>query len=160
MAEYRQSISQWHHHLEWVQQSTQEFYEAIEAAVIKRKVTDAKFARVHYRENTILSAKREYLRIKRGELSFDICGAPFANGFFVSWRLFEEGSFIDRTPVLRTWGRFFFKPRTFYKLDTTLMYQQLVHASVMDVVDTISKMANMPVLPETERKPVMREFYR
>ena len=33
----------------------------------------------------IASAKREYLRMQRGKYAFDICAAPFGNGFFVSW---------------------------------------------------------------------------
>jgi hypothetical protein len=37
----------------------------------------------------LLSAKREYLHVRRGKLAFDICGAPFGTGFFLSCWLAE-----------------------------------------------------------------------
>ena len=43
-----------------------------------------------YKEGGLATAKREYLRIQRGSLVFDICGAPFGNGFFFSWWLARE----------------------------------------------------------------------
>src|SRR5262245_9628594 len=44
----------------------------------------------YFSEGMIGSAQRLYLRAKRGEYFFDICGAPFADGSFVSWWLVEE----------------------------------------------------------------------
>ena len=37
----------------------------------------------------LASANRQYLRMHRGKHAFDICAAPFGNGFFVSWWLTE-----------------------------------------------------------------------
>src|SRR5262249_32254698 len=37
-----------------------------------------------WKEGGPLSASREYLRVTRQGLVFDICGAPFGTGFFVS----------------------------------------------------------------------------
>src|SRR5262249_42481631 len=59
-------------------------------AVSIRLIPDTANSRVDYHEGGILSVNREYLRVTRGAHSFDICGAPFGTGFFVSTWLVEE----------------------------------------------------------------------
>ena len=55
--------------------------------------------RITVSESGILSAKREYLRVRYGRLYFDICGAPFGKDFFFSWWL------VKRTPGFAAlWG--------------------------------------------------------
>lgn len=61
-----------------------EFYASVEEAIERRGVREATLSRVDWREGGVLTAKREYLRVRRGSHVFDICGAPFGNGFFVS----------------------------------------------------------------------------
>jgi hypothetical protein len=80
-------ISHWYHLLENFNASPLEFYLAVEAALAKRQVPEASTSRVDYREGGVQTAKREYLRVTRRKLVFDICGAPFGTGFFVSWWL-------------------------------------------------------------------------
>jgi len=46
-------------------------------------------SRIDWREGGMLTARPEYLRIRRGKLAFDICAAPFGTGFFFSWWLAE-----------------------------------------------------------------------
>jgi hypothetical protein len=78
--------SHWHHTFEGLQTSALEFYGAVEAAVGRRGIPDLKLSRVEWSESGVLSAKRQYLRIERRGLAFDVCTAPFGNGqFFSSW---------------------------------------------------------------------------
>ena len=91
MAGQTELLSQWFQHFENLHQSVDPFYDPIETAVRKREIPDVKFERVNFKEGGLLSESREYLRIKRGDLRYDICGAPFGNGFFVSSRLIAEG---------------------------------------------------------------------
>lgn len=65
--------------------SPTEFYAAVEKAIQRRQVPDTKLSRVEWRESGFTSAKREYLRVIRGQYVFDICAAPFGTGFFFSW---------------------------------------------------------------------------
>src|SRR5579862_2651028 len=95
MAEKTQLLSHWARMVEDLNQSTQAFYGLVEQAVERRKMVKVEFKRVDFREGGIFSASREYLRIRRGDLRYDICGAPFGNGFFVSSRLFAEGDFAE-----------------------------------------------------------------
>lgn len=69
--------------------STKEFYAAVEKELLARKVPGLEILRIDYAEGGLLSAKREYLRMIRETLVFDICAAPFGTAFFFSWRFAE-----------------------------------------------------------------------
>lgn len=66
-----------------------DFYDAIERELTHRKVPDLTISRVMFSEGGLLTANREYLRMKRDWLVFDICAAPFGVSFFFSLRFAE-----------------------------------------------------------------------
>jgi len=80
-------LSNWHTLFEDFSTSSQAFYSAVEEAVLERKLPDIEISRVLFNEGGFGSAKREYLRIKRNRIAFDICSAPYGNGHFFSWWL-------------------------------------------------------------------------
>jgi hypothetical protein len=77
--------------------SGKEFYTAIETELKARDVPDLDIAYVDFAEGGVLSAKREYLRMTRERLVFDICAAPFGTAFFFSCR------FAQIPAVIRVW---------------------------------------------------------
>lgn len=77
--------------------STKEFYESIERELKERKVPSLDIASVEFAEGGIMSSKREYLRMTRERLVFDICAAPFGTAFFFSCR------FAELPAVIRLW---------------------------------------------------------
>lgn len=211
-------ISHWYNLIENLQASPKEFYASVVQALKHREVPDANQSYVYYREAGVFSAMREYLRISRGKHIFDICGAPFGNGFFISWWLGEprpspllstlvaliaagalwflmrymfgliesfvvtfillalaffligallsqagEGKWVPYVLVVPLIGPLLerlFLPPTYYRIDTALMFQQTVHAAVLEVIDGMTKAKGMRALSELERKPIMRDFYR
>lgn len=208
-------LSHWYKLLEGLHASPLDFYVSIEHAVERRQVPEAARSRVDYLEGGIASARREYLRVQRHRLVLDICGAPFGNGFFVSWWLgevragpamligiltgtlflvwiaFEIGVFVGilffflgipaillylaRNPPeqLAGWddpilsipfaGMVYerlFRPQTYYRIDTTLMFQQAVHSAVLEVVDDLLTAKGLRSLSEVERQPVLRDILR
>ncbi len=210
-------VAHWCTLIENLQESPLRFYQSVEAALQRRQIPEIENSRVEYRESGLLSAKREYLHIMRGGLVFDVCGAPFGTGFFVSSWLAEEqvslGPFLKVLAVLGLLGlvvavidRFgfiggvlalvidvplllwfvrslaargkmsdtwvvalpgigwlytwLFKPATYYRIDTTLMFQKAVHNAVLEVIDEITTAKGLRALSESERKPIMREFYQ
>lgn len=212
-------VSHWHHPIENFQTSTLDFYTAVEAALKPRQIPDYEVSRIDWREGGVLTARREYLRIRRGKLAFDLCAAPFGTGFFFSWWLAEippahvllwailicflgltfiggmvgayglsgliwgiflgigamvllgyllrEGhlgtqveDIVLAIPLLGGLYERFFQPSTYYKTDTTLMFQSVVHTAVLEVVDHVMSVKGMRPLTEFERKPIMREFYQ
>jgi hypothetical protein len=209
-------ISHWYQLFEDFQTSPMDFYKSVEAAIRKRQVPDAEISRVDWREGGAFSAAREYLRIGRGRLIFDICAAPFGNSFFISWWLATTQSSLGTvallslmigfgffmgvsmiffgffkglvlvvvgTPILfwlfvklmshakEGWddalvampifGSLYervFRPETYYRMDTTLMFQEAVRRSVLEVIDGLTSAKGIRVLTELERKPIMREL--
>jgi hypothetical protein len=65
---------------------TSEFYEAIENDLKTRELTGLEISRIEYAEGGMLSARREYLRMRRERLVFDVCSAPFGTTWFFSCR--------------------------------------------------------------------------
>src|SRR6266404_4023136 len=77
-------LAHWNQLIEGLQTSSLSFYDAVEQALADRAVPDTATRRTDYRESGLLSAKREYLRVRRGAQAVDICAAPFGTGFFIS----------------------------------------------------------------------------
>jgi len=80
-------LSNWHTLFEGFSTSTQDFYTSVEQAVRERKLPEVSMSRERFSEGGIGSAQREYLRIRRGRIAFDICSAPYGSGHFFSWWL-------------------------------------------------------------------------
>ncbi len=208
-------LSHWYQLVENLQASPMEFFSSVEHAVEQKQLPEAERSRVDHFEGGAFSAKREYLRVRRGRLVFDICGAPFGNGFFFSWWLGELRSgpakllgifaafllllwigfkisflmgtftllvvipailwFLARNPpgelagwddpllVIPFFGILYerwFRPQTYYRIDTTLMFQQSIHLAVLEVVDDLTTAKGLRALSERERQPILRDFLR
>ena len=80
-------ISHWHLLMENFETSGMEFYAAVEEALKERSIPDIELSRVEWHEGGLATAGREYLRVQRSRLAFDVCAAPFGKGFFFSWWL-------------------------------------------------------------------------
>jgi hypothetical protein len=80
-------LSNWHHSIAGFQSSSQDFYTRVTGVMERHEIPDSRISRVEFREAGLASARREYLRVERERLTFDICAAPFGSGFFVSWWL-------------------------------------------------------------------------
>lgn len=86
------AISHWHTLLDDFQTSALEFYKSVEEELARRDVPSSRTERVLHREGGVLTAQREYLRISRQRLTFDLCAAPYGKGQFFSWWLAEKRS--------------------------------------------------------------------
>jgi len=118
---------------------------------------------VEFHEGGALSAKREYLRVLRREHIFDICAAPYGNGFFISWWLGEElGWFLGIVAAFPFIGQFMLRvlrPDTYYRFDTATMFQESIHGAVLEVLEGSTKAKGLKSLSEGERKPIMTDFF-
>lgn len=61
-------------------------------------------------------------------------------------------------PVIGTVYRALFRPVTYYRIDTALMFQEAVHRSVLEVIDGLTTAKGIRALSETERKPTIKQF--
>ena len=90
-------IDHWYSLVPGFTTSGKEFYAAIEKELKERQVPGLDIAYVDFAEGGMLSQKREYLRMTRERLVFDICAAPFGTAFFFSCR------FAQIPAVIRLW---------------------------------------------------------
>lgn len=135
-------ISHWSHFFQSFTLSSNDFYSTAEQIIKAHQMPNAKVVRVEHKEGGILSAKREYLRIKRRNLVFDVCAAPFGTDFFISWWLYEtEGT---TTSLLRgTKIGKFLKSRessqTFFQADEESMFRSCVHECILEAVAKVTE---------------------
>lgn len=152
-------IGHWSYMVAGLQVSPLEFYAAVEEQLDRWQIPHAKRERVDWREGGLLSAKREYLRVRRGEYVFDICAAPFGAGFFVSWWLGEfKGCLVSIIPGLDFLMRWFVKPKTYYAADTADMFRTAVERVVQDVLNEYIRVKGLRALSDIDRKPELRGF--
>ena len=158
----REWISSWRHGAIGLQYSSDAFYSEVERAVNEHQLDHLKVERVLLQQGGMFSAKREYLQVRRKEHVFLICAAPFGNVFFVSWWLgYIESSIwatLAEIPLLGFLMRFIKRP-TLFVIDTTYMFQSIVHSTVSETLDEILKAKGKRTLSETERAPVMSKFF-
>src|SRR5690348_8792461 len=79
----------WYSAIDNFQFLSSDFYRMIQEQLDLRKVPGLEVSRIEFSEGGLLSHKREYLRLKRERLVFDICAAPFGTSYFFSFRLVE-----------------------------------------------------------------------
>jgi len=80
--------------------SSKEFYDHIGDAIKAQEVPALDSSRVDLSEGGVLSAKREYLRMKRERLTFDICAAPVGINYFFSYRFYVEPVVVGVREIL------------------------------------------------------------
>jgi hypothetical protein len=222
-------ISHWYRLIDDLKISSQQFYSRLHQVLCERKVPMLEGGRIEFHEGGPLSPKRQYLRLKRERVVFDICAAPFGTGGFVSWRMGERelrlnflGLFIFfaalialansiqdyrvilfrlrfdlnntltifgigagviivvlwlmrsavslglanldalllHTPIIAGFYERFLRPITYYRVDLALMYERAVHQAILQVLDELTDAQKLPRLPDSDRKPIMRDFYK
>lgn len=161
-----QVLSHWNHMVPGMQQSSDEFYTAIDRLIGEQRLDGVKVERVNISEGGMLSAKREYLQVRRKDHVFHICAAPFGSGFFVSWWLGEVRSGLMATLSDLPFVGWLFgllanlaKPLTYYRIDTALMFQSVTHGAVMEALESVINAKGARALTDIERKPMMRDFF-
>lgn len=127
--------SSWQRYFENVRFSSRDFYTRIEDLIKEREIPDTKCKKVSLSQGGILSARREYLRVSRGETVIDICAAPFGTGFFVSWWLGENRSLAKKLPVLGQYVEAASTNQTYYQIDTESMFRMAVKSCVLSAID-------------------------
>jgi len=213
----------WHALIEQFQTSSKEFYADIEKELDAREIPGLEVTRELFHEGGVLSDKREYLRLTRERLVFDICAAPFGTGYFFSCRfaeipaivklwqlitlfvlLFSFVSFsltltVDffgpgalfvypfacaaaiilviylfrnalalgmrgldgvllRIPVMGVIYEAWFRPDTYYRQDTRLMYAETVPEIVKGLAEAIAATKGAHLLKQHEHAAILNDF--
>ncbi len=149
------------HPFEGIQFSTKSVYAKIEALIEEKKMPGVTCARISLSEGKFLSHNREYLRIRRRELIFDVCAAPFGAPAFISWRLGEKPRGI--TAILLYLGLISAHrikksvPSTYYLADTNTVFKAIVKNCINQTIESFDK-PDKGVRGFVELKPPVEQF--
>lgn len=143
--------------------STKEFYELVQKELHAQGIKGVSFMRAHLPEGGIGSPRRRYLRINWKSYRYDMCGAPFGSGFFVSWWLMEKTPILkillSKIPFIGMWLVNKLHRTTYYKIDTASMFMTYAHEAVVTVINRITQEKGIKPLSEDERKPVLNNIF-
>lgn len=160
------TTSHWNQTVELDNVAPREFYEAVKGLVEQQQIRGVSMRVVEFNEGGVLSDKREYLRVERGEDVFDLCAVPFGAGLYVSsWLANRPSPVTDAlaaTPIIGVFVRAYLRfmhPETYYRVDSSLLFQSVVHACVIQVLEDLITIQGARPLSEYDRKPIMRELY-
>lgn len=148
----------WFHQFNDLQLSSQEFYKSLVASIKEAQIPNLVITTIEYSEAGILSSKREYLRIHRNEVVYDICACPFGRGYFISWWRGQPESpgraFVAAIPFIGKFLERLFFPQTYYQIDTEKMFNGFIHSHVLAAVDAIVEQKGLRGLTEEQRRPI------
>lgn len=147
-------ISDWRVYYRDVHFSTQEYYGLVQETLSARQVPDLTFSREVFRQGWMFSAKREYLRVRKGPYVFDICAAPYGKGFFVSWWYGERFGWFLRalcTIPLMKWLILRLRGNTtYYQADTQAMFEKAVECAIEDARAAIEEARGTRLAPSLQ----------
>lgn len=155
--------SQWSQLIPSFKYSTKEFYDLLHKAISDNQIDNIKLKIVSETKGGALTNSRAYYRIRWEEYDYYVCAAPFGDGFFISWWLFNKQrkreKIVSSIPVIGTRLLHFFFPKTMYRLDTAGMFMTYCQSTILKVVDEITKDSGVR-LSESERKPVLKDIFK
>jgi hypothetical protein len=147
-------LSHWSHFFQSFAMSSNVFYEELEKTLQSHEMPNAQISKTTHKEGGILSAAREYLRIKHGDIVFDVCAAPFGKDFFISWWLYESAGTM-RTMLRNTKVGDFMNERaskrTFYQIDEEDMFRSCVHDCILETITKVSEGKGMTMLTDADK---------
>lgn len=148
-------VSHWSHFFQRFALSSNVFYEELEKTMQTHDMPHTQVFRTRHKEGGILSAAREYLRIKHGDIVFDVCASPFGKDFFISWWLYETAGTM-RTMLRNTKvGNFMNErasKRTFYQIDEEDMFRSCVHDCILETITKVTEGKGILQLTDAERQ--------
>lgn len=148
-------LSHWSHFFQSFSMSSDLFYAELESTLKAHEMPNAVITRTKHKEAGILSAAREYLRIKHGDIVFDVCSSPFGRDFFISWWLYETAgtmrSILRNTKV----GDFMNErasKRTFYQIDEEDMFRSCVHDCILETITKVTDGKGVMQLTDSQKE--------
>jgi len=120
-------------HFENLQLSAQDFYETLKTTIGQYQFPDVRCEIRTLSDNGWFESKRLYLQVKFHSFTYNICAAPFGKNFFISWRLEEADSFWIRFSRALEGKKF----KSFYELDTEMMFKDSITAIVIAQVEVV-----------------------
>lgn len=139
-----------------------ELYAMITDVFATRQIIGVQIRRVARLEWHLLSTRRIYLLIQfRGSACF-ISAIPMGTGIFITWRYSAMPSkfllILFEVPIFGVIAERLLAPPTFYRTDVYQAFEESVRECVIEATRVLTQ-RGVRALNETERRPLLREFY-
>lgn len=147
-------VSHWYYHFEDLQTSAEDFYTSIETHLADCAMPNIDFSREWQFEKNVLSSKRQYLRIHRGDNIFYVCAAPDGKCFFIScWMKMSQplADFLEYIPLIGRRLAANARRRTFYEIDAQLLFNETIRLAVGKAVDHLAETKGVRIFPIENR---------
>jgi hypothetical protein len=134
--------------------SSAEFYGLVDKIFKEHQIPDVKLERINHKEGGMFSSSREYFRIKRKDLVFDICAAPFGKDFFISWWLYETEGITKQLLKLTSVGSYLVErsaKQTFFQADEETMFLTCAHECILEAVEQMVQSKGLRGLTDQEK---------
>lgn len=157
-------LSHWYTPVPNFSMSTKEFYDKVEAELKAQQVPGLDISRPEISEGGIFSAKRQYLRLTRGDLIFDICACPFGVNYFFSCRMAAKPPVGAKGVISRLIDFLLAKlglklVDSYHQEDTRLMYMTVVESAVKKVVEFVTATNGVKLLTQYENASLLGNQY-
>lgn len=160
----KQYHSNWNQLIDGFNFSSEEFYKRLKQELYSHGIKNVNTHFVFLEEGGMFSRRRTYLRVNWKGLQYDICAAPFGNGFFISWWLMYNNSFwkivMAKIPFVGGWLVRKWFPVTYYKIDSASMFMSYAHESVLKVIEDITNDSGVKALSADQRKPILNNIFK
>lgn len=128
-------------HFQDLQMSSKEFYNTVESMIKELQYPNLMMERVKLSEGGFFSPNREYLKIWNNFYQYYVCAAPYGKSFFISWWLKEnENWFVNLLAGIPLLGWLVpkKKSKTFYQMDSELIFSKGIHTLVSQAVEKLT----------------------
>ena len=135
-------LSHWSHFFRAFSMSSDDFYKELESTLKDHEMPNAIIERTRHKEGGMLSAAREYLRIKHSDIVFDVCAAPFGKDFFISWWLYGTVGTMQnmlKNTRVGTYLQTRAEKRTFFQVDEEDMFRSCVHECILETITKVTE---------------------
>jgi len=155
--------SGWHHSLMNFNYAPLTFYSNLRKYFDEKKVPTIKGMRVvHMASSHMFSRRRKYFRVVSEDFSIDVCASPYGEDYFFSYWLLERASLwrllIKNLPFIGAGLERQFWPMKYHKMDTMQMYQSVIHAGILEVIDSITDEKGIARISQEDRKPTTKNI--
>ena len=132
-------LSHWRTWVEDLDVVPEDFYSAVRTAVVRRQIPDTVFSRVAWPQRDLFPPGHTCLRIVLNEYIFDIRGAQFGGGFFVSWWLGKKrAGVLAWIPGLWRLFKRSTQPIVSQSFDADFMVQEAMRSAVQEAIESVS----------------------
>jgi hypothetical protein len=109
--------------------------------ILEYNYPDIECKKVILKEQGLFSSSREYMLISRKDFNYYVCACPYGKSFFISWWLKEQEDTLNATVAkMGALGRWFSghdRSKTFYELDSQLMFSNSINTILKRAVDKV-----------------------